>query len=114
MGKATMRQIATKHAQKKAGIRTRHSNEFGKHPPRSKKSREQGLHLGDAAYDRLKQAIIECEILPGEEVSLPVIVDRYELTDAQVRHALVRLAQEGWVSAMPRRGYMVTTLTMQD
>jgi DNA-binding GntR family transcriptional regulator len=70
--------------------------------------------LGDAAYERLKQAIIECEILPGEEVSLPVIVDRYSLTDAQARHALVRLAQEGWVSAMPRRGYTVMPLTMQD
>jgi DNA-binding GntR family transcriptional regulator len=85
-----------------------------KRPPKSEKGKEHGLILGDAAYVRLKQAIIECEILPGEEVSLPVIVGRYDLTDAQARHALIRLAQEGWVFAMPRRGYRVTALTMQD
>lgn len=109
-----MKEITAKHSQKKTGSRVRRSHELTKHPPRPPKSREQRHHLGDAAYECLKQAIIECEILPGEEVSLPVIVDRYDLTDAQARHALVRLAQEGWVSAMPRRGYTVTPLTMQD
>jgi DNA-binding GntR family transcriptional regulator len=108
-----MKQITAKQRPRKRGARGARSQQ-PKRPPKLPKGGEQRHHLGDAAYDRLKQAIIECEVLPGEEVSLPVIVDRYELTDAQARHALVRLTQEGWVSAMPRRGYTVTPLTMQD
>jgi len=102
-------------------IRDRHPRHFyltkdqpqGKEP-QIKDRGEQGVLLGDTAYNRVKQAIIECEILPGEEISLPGLVERYQLTNAQARHALVRLTQEGWVSAMPRRGYIVTPLTMQD
>jgi DNA-binding GntR family transcriptional regulator len=70
--------------------------------------------LGDVAYRRVKFAVIECELLPGEELSQRELVERFKLTNAQARHALVRLAQEGWVNPMPRRGYVVTPLTMQD
>jgi DNA-binding GntR family transcriptional regulator len=70
--------------------------------------------LGDAGYARVKRAIVDCELLPGEAISLPRIVERYGLTAAQARHALVRLTQEGWVSTIPRKGYLVAPLTLQD
>jgi DNA-binding GntR family transcriptional regulator len=39
---------------------------------------------------------------------------RYQLGKAPVRAALVRLRQEGLVSPVPRRGYMIAPITIKD
>jgi DNA-binding GntR family transcriptional regulator len=70
--------------------------------------------LSSAAYDKIKQAIIECVLPPGEEISQSQLEHFVGLGKAPVRTALTRLHQEGLVSSVPRRGYVVSAVTMRD
>jgi len=70
--------------------------------------------LTDRAYERIKHDIICCAIAPGTEVSEAQLCAHYKLGKAPVRMALTRLAHEGLVRAIPRRGYMVTAVTLKD
>jgi DNA-binding GntR family transcriptional regulator len=68
----------------------------------------------DAAYWTVKREIVECALPPGIEVSERELMERYGLSKAPLREALVRLGQEGLLRAIPRSGYQVTPITVQD
>ncbi len=70
--------------------------------------------LSDRAYERIKHDIICCEFAPGTEVSEAQLCVQYKLSKAPVRMALSRLAHDGLVRAIPRRGYMVAPVTLRD
>ena len=70
--------------------------------------------LTDRAYERIKHDIMTCTITPGTEVSEPQLCTHYRLGKAPVRMALIRLAHDGLLRAIPRRGYMVTAITLKD
>jgi len=70
--------------------------------------------LTDRAYERIKHDIICCIIAPGTEISEAQLCAQYKLGKAPVRMALSRLAHDGLVRAIPRRGYMVTAITLKD
>lgn len=70
--------------------------------------------LTDRAYERIKHDIMTCAIAPGTEVSEPQLCIHYRLGKAPVRMALIRLAHDGLLRAIPRRGYMVTAITLKD
>ncbi len=70
--------------------------------------------LTDAAYWTVKNEIVECALPPGIEVSERELMERYGLSKAPLREALVRLGQEGLLRAIPRSGYQVTPITVQD
>lgn len=70
--------------------------------------------LSERAYERIKHDIICCQITPGTEVSETQLCAQYKLGKAPVRMALSRLNHDGLVRAIPRRGYMVTPVTLKD
>ena len=70
--------------------------------------------LTDRAYERVKHDIICCAIAPGAEISEAQLCAHYKLGKAPVRMALTRLAHEGLVRAVPRRGYLVMPVTLKD
>lgn len=70
--------------------------------------------LTDRAYERIKHDIITCAIAPGTEITEPQLCTHYRLGKAPVRMALNRLAHDGLLRAIPRRGYMVTPITLKD
>jgi DNA-binding GntR family transcriptional regulator len=70
--------------------------------------------LTDRAYERIRHDIICCAIAPGAEISEAQLCAHYKLGKAPVRMALSRLAHEGLVRAIPRRGYMVMPVTLKD
>ena len=70
--------------------------------------------LTDRAYERIRHDIICCSIAPGTEISEAQLCTQYRLGKAPVRMALNRLAHDGLVRAIPRRGYMVTPVTVRD
>ncbi len=70
--------------------------------------------LTDRAYERIRQDIITCAVAPGTEISESQLCAQHRLGKAPVRMALIRLAHDGLVRAIPRRGYMVTPVTLQD
>lgn len=70
--------------------------------------------LASAAYGVIKRQIVECLLPPGAEVTERELTERYKVGKAPLREALVALAHEGLVRPMPRRGYVITPVTIQD
>ena len=70
--------------------------------------------LTDRAYERIKHDVITCVLAPGTEVSEPQLCLQYRLGKAPVRMALIRLAHDGLVRAIPRRGYRIAPVTLKD
>ena len=70
--------------------------------------------LTDRAYERIRRDIISCAIAPGSEVSEAQLCSHYKLGKAGVRVALTKLSHDGLVRAIPRRGYQVFPITLQD
>ena len=70
--------------------------------------------LTDRAYERIRHDIISCAIAPGTAISEAQLCTHYRLGKAPVRMALNRLAHDGLVRAIPRRGYMVSPVTVRD
>ena len=70
--------------------------------------------LTERAYERVRRDIISCVIAPGSEISETQLCSHYKLGKAAVRVALTKLAHDGLVRAIPRRGYRVMPITLQD
>lgn len=82
--------------------------------PRKGRPAGGGPRLTDTAYQALKRDILECVVVPGAEVTERQLGLRYGMGKAPLREALVRLAHEGLVQSIPRSGYRVTPVTIQD
>jgi DNA-binding GntR family transcriptional regulator len=52
--------------------------------------------------------------MPGSTITESQLMDEYGIGKNSCRIALVRLIQEGLVSSLPRRGYRVSPITVQD
>ncbi|MEP2640943.1 MULTISPECIES: hypothetical protein [Roseobacteraceae] len=63
------------------------------------------------AEDRLLDAVIWCEILPGETVTEADVMERFGLTRAAARAGLTRLGYDGWAMPQPRTGWLVLPVT---
>ena len=70
--------------------------------------------LTERAYERVRRDIISCVIAPGSEISEAQLCSQYKLAKAGVRVALTKLSHDGLVRAIPRRGYRVVPVTLQD
>ncbi|WP_179379701.1 GntR family transcriptional regulator [Jannaschia marina] len=66
---------------------------------------------GRFAEDRLLDAVIWCEIAPGEIVTEADATDRFGLTRAAARAGLTRLGYDGWATPQPRTGWRVLPVT---
>lgn len=70
--------------------------------------------LTDQAYGRIRHAIIVWDLEPGEQVTELQLTSRFDLSRAAVRAALARLAHDGLVRPIPRQGFVVAPITMQQ
>jgi DNA-binding GntR family transcriptional regulator len=69
--------------------------------------------LGEQVYDLIKADIVLCQLPPGEEVTEIRLAERYGFGRAPVRTALSKLVQEALVTVVPRRGYVVSPITVK-
>jgi len=70
--------------------------------------------LSEQAYQLLRRDIIQCVLQPGLMVAQAQLVERYQLSTTPVREALKRLEQEGYVQSIPRFGYLISPITVED
>jgi DNA-binding GntR family transcriptional regulator len=70
--------------------------------------------LTDQATAALRRAILSTRVAPGETISESGAGALLGLGKAPIRAALARLADEGLVQALPRRGWMVSPVTVRD
>lgn len=83
-----------------------------KRKPRRADARAGGLT--DAAYGAIKQQILSCDLAPGSEVTERELAGRVGAGKAPLREALIRLRHEGLLDSIPRSGYRITPVTIQD
>jgi len=65
-------------------------------------------------YERLKRSIISGELVPGVIINEQEIATRFGVSRTPVREALLILAHEGLVKALPRTGYIVTEFPVRE
>jgi|YelNatPaOPRAMG01_1025707.scaffolds.fasta_scaffold09894_8 DNA-binding GntR family transcriptional regulator len=70
--------------------------------------------LSDAAYNYLKQSILEFDLQPGEQIPVAKIAQTLGISGTPVREALHRLIKEGLVEQKPYVGYFVRRLSIAD
>lgn len=81
---------------------------------RSRGKKAQRLSLMEQSYRRIRADILTCRLVPGSEISEAELAERLKMSKTPVREALGRLGVEGFVRAIPRRGYQITPLTIYD
>jgi DNA-binding GntR family transcriptional regulator len=70
--------------------------------------------LADRVYQELKRDILRCALRPGQAIYEGELAVRYGASKTPIREALNTLRQEGYVQVMPRRGYLITPISLQD
>ncbi len=72
------------------------------------------VSLGEAAYRQIRADIISCRLAPGQRLTERGLTRETGLSVSAVREALTRLDQDGLVRTLPRKGYLVTPLTVKS
>ena len=70
--------------------------------------------LGEWAYHVLLEEIVFHDLRPGIALQETELAERLGLSRTPVREALRRLANEGFVSAVPYKGFFIATIDVTD
>lgn len=70
--------------------------------------------LKDKAYDVIKQKITSCKFKPNDFINERDLIDELHVSRTPIREALSRLEQEHLVTILPKRGVIVTDVSMKD
>ncbi|HEY4664757.1 MAG TPA: GntR family transcriptional regulator [Comamonas sp.] len=68
------------------------------------------LSLAHVAYEKLRQALDNFHYVPGDRFSENEVGAMLGMSRTPVREALVRLQREGYISVMPKLGWVVNQL----
>ena len=85
-------------------------NVLDKSSPRAR--RIDSMTLTDRAYEMIETRIVALDLEPGQVLSESQLVEELGIGRTPVREALQRLAAEGLVVVMPRRGVMVAEINI--
>ena len=70
--------------------------------------------LSETAYHRLEEAIVTLSLRPGAILTEAQLIELVGVGRTPVREALIRLAQQGLVDILPRKGVVVTDINAID
>lgn len=82
--------------------------------PASKKVPGADLSRGEAAYTRMKDALVTLVYKPGEYLNTAQVMERFGLGRTPINQALHRLSAEGLVQIIPRKGAMAAPLSINE
>jgi DNA-binding GntR family transcriptional regulator len=74
----------------------------------------QPLSLKQQAYEGIKNAIIDHTISPGEVLYERKLSEELGISRTPIREAIPLLELEGWVTSIPRKGTLVSSITVKD
>ncbi|EMB4112355.1 TPA: GntR family transcriptional regulator [Serratia marcescens] len=75
---------------------------------------EAGVSLNELAYRRFKQALVTLSYKPGEYLNTAQVMNDLDMGRTPINQAIHRLANEGLLQIIPRKGVMVSPLSMDD
>lgn len=70
--------------------------------------------LKDEAASHIRELIVSGQVPPGQLLRLAPLAERVGASITPVREALLLLAQDGWVTQEPNRGFRVLEITRKD
>lgn len=70
--------------------------------------------MAAAVYERLKDAIVTCGVLPGENLHEADLAALFNVSKTPVREALHLLRREGLIMSFARHGHQVAPMTVDD
>lgn len=70
--------------------------------------------VDDTAYLQIKQAILDCVLVPGAPLVETRLAEELGVSRTPIRRAIARLEQEGFVAADPSKGYNVANISQED
>lgn len=70
--------------------------------------------LTEQIYGRLHDDILRARLLPGQTVLESELAAQFGVSKTPVREALRLLVQDGWVLVLPRKGYLIRPLGLDD
>ena len=74
----------------------------------------EALSQNEQAYARLKEALTTLAYKPGDYLNIANLMKELTLGRTPINHALHRLSNEGLVQIIPRKGVMVSPLSLDD
>lgn len=72
------------------------------------------VSLRDTAYDAIRKLIVTCELRPGQPLTVTELAESLEIGRTPVIQAIDRLAVDGLVDVMPRKGIVVSPVSLDD
>lgn len=78
------------------------------------KSKAQHSGEVERVYQLLKSWLIDAHLAPGEVLSEVELASRCRTSRTPVRESFSRLAQDGWLKRIPRKGYLVAPISIRD
>ncbi|GIH15734.1 GntR family transcriptional regulator [Rugosimonospora africana] len=67
-----------------------------------------------AAYDSLRAAVLDGSLAPGSRVTVRPLAEQLGLSPTPIKTALAALEREGFLVAVPHRGYFVPEVSTDD
>lgn len=74
----------------------------------------ENISMTDKAYFYIRNEIIKCRLPPDSEISEHDLSKILNMSKTPVRDALARLAMEGFVETIPRRGSRIKPVTVKN
>jgi len=68
----------------------------------------------DRIYNLLKAWLIECKLSPGDVLSEVGLARKCNTSRTPIREACNRLAQDGWITRIRYKGYLVAPVSIRD
>jgi len=68
----------------------------------------------ERVYSTLREWLIQAKLRPGDFLSEAQLAERCRTSRTPIREACSRLAQDKWLSLIPRKGYLVTPISVRD
>lgn len=88
------------------------SESTGMTAPQAQKRPKDSDTLTDRAYQQLEEMIVTLRLEPGQVLSEAQLAEDLGIGRTPVREALQRLASEGLVNVLPRRGVLVSEINL--
>ncbi len=70
--------------------------------------------MQEVAFQAIKQAVMRKELLPGKIYSEQAVAKEMGMSKTPVHQALLDLENKGFVTILPRKGFMVNTLSAKN
>ncbi|HEX5401896.1 MAG TPA: GntR family transcriptional regulator [Pseudonocardiaceae bacterium] len=72
------------------------------------------VRASDRAYEQLRAMLLDLRLSPGAVVNEQALAGELEMGRMPVHEALARLASDGFLTVLPRRGTVVAAFTLKD